>query len=338
MNFRTLGAAAMLLTAYGAAAQPLTPTMPVSVLRLDDPVEITQGGETRPLRPDTVLTPGDVISASTRGKVELQFAGSGRFTLSNLGELQVFEAQLAKGKQPALAKLKLLGGALRVDSRAAKGKAGQDIRLNVGSLKTRITNAEAWAANTAEGDTLCLLAGRVSVQTDGSAEERLIVPGSCLRREPDGQLSRFTAESDAVVVGAIDATRFTSEAIPLPLPAKVSPSAPIIASAPLRSADLAPTPAASAPVASPAAAPAPPAADSRGWTVVVLSLSRPEPVAERAKALTEQGLPASSRSATVNGMTMHRVVVGQFTTQAAARDYATQTLAKAGIKGWAAPL
>ncbi len=313
MKHRALIVAALGITGWSFAAAASAAVL--TAIRVNDPANITQAGDTRALTPMQAIAVGDVISAGARGKVELQFAGTGLLTLSSLGDLQVFEAQEARNKQLALAKLKLLGGALRVDSRAANGKAAQDVRLNVGSLKTRIINAQAWAANTAEGDTLCLLSGTVSVQTDG-AEERLSAPGNCIRREPDGQLNRFPVERDAVVVGAIDATRFANV------------TTPIIAAASRRpDTDIAVLPAVSTPMAG-----------KGGWTVVVLSLSRPEPVAARAQVLADQGLPAVTRTATVNGMTMHRVAVGSFATQAEARAYASRTLAKNGIKGWPSPL
>jgi len=328
----------------------LAAASPFEVVRVAEPATLTQGGDTKTLAAPLTLAAGDVLSAGARGKVALRFAG-GSFTLSSLGDLQVFETTPARGAQPAVARLKLLGGALRVDGR---GKPAQDIRLNVGSLKTRIANAHVWAANTAEGDTVCALAGAVSVQTDGQSEERLTSPGSCLRREPDGQISRFAASADVAVTGAMEATRFADAPSVLAAGAVVAAKpavavaasvstpapAPIIAAAPAKPA--APAPAAAMPPPSkptppPAAAPTP-AADAKGWTVVVLSLNRPEPVAAHAQALTAKGLPAATRQVNVNGAAMHRVVVGQFATQAEARSYAAGPLARAGLKGWAAAL
>ena len=332
MTRKTLFAAALLLAGGSATAADFM------ALRVNAPVTLTRAGGSADLLPQGAVMTGDVVSAGPRGKVALQLDRQGLITLSSLGDLQVFEAKAVRGKQPASAKLKLLAGALRVDSRAAKGKSAQDVRVNVGTLKTRIFNAEAWGANTAEGDTFCLLAGTVSVQTDASTEERLETPGSCLRREPDGQISRFAADTDAVIVGAITATTFegmspVASTLVAELAASEKSPAPVIAAA---------TPAVVvAPVVAAAqrsAIPAPAADAMSGWTVVVLSLSKPEPVAARAQALAEQGLPASTRSATVNGVTMHRVAVGSFASQAEARAYAASTLAKSGIKGWAAPL
>ena len=65
------------------------------------------------------------------------------------------------------------------------------------------------------------------------------------------------------------------------------------------------------------------------------------PVCRSGKArytLSAKGLPASTRTAQVKGVTMHRVAVGSFATQAEARAYAAGPLAKSGIKGWASPL
>ncbi len=323
MTYRRLLAAGLMLTGSCAAAADFV------VVRANPPATVQQQGNSTALVATRAVVAGDVVSAGARGKVAMQLAGSGLMTLSSLGDLQVFEARAAGGKLPATAKLKLLAGALRVDSRAINGKPPQDVRLNIGSLKTRLFNADAWAANTAEGDTLCVLAGAVSVQTGGGADERLDTAGSCLRREPDGQLSRFAADSDAVIVGAIAATRFEGMDAGIPpllarVPAAELPVVSVTAAAPVK-----------------ATVPAPRAAGAGargGWTVVVLSLSRPEPVAARAQLLVQQGLPATTRIATVNGLTMHRVAVGSFASQAEARAYAASTLANNGIKGWPAPL
>ncbi len=303
------------------------------VLRVNAPASVQRGGAQTPLAARQMLVAGDVISVGNRGKVALQLDGSGLITLSSLADVQLFEVKPGTGRQAAVAKLKLLGGAMRVDSRAGRGKPAQDVRLNIGSLKTRLLSADAWGANTAEGDTLCVFSGAVDVQTGSGSDERLEVPGSCLRREPDGQLNRFAVDSDPVIVGAVTATRFegSGEVVDsLLAEAKTEAAAsPVIAAAP------APAP---APMRS-----APPAAvvnanTGTAWTVVVLSLSKPEPVAAHAQALVAKGLPASTRTATVNGATMHRVAVGSFATQAEARAYAAGTLAKSGIKGWPSPL
>ena len=61
-----------------------------------------------------------------------------------------------------------------------------------------------------------------------------------------------------------------------------------------------PAAAAAAPPAAGAASAAQPVLDSKpdavgGWTVVVLSLTSPEPVAARAEALSAKGLPAMAK-------------------------------------------
>lgn len=314
MKHHALLATGLLITASWASGAEL------STVRVDAPATLLRAGNTAALLPAAPIVAGDVVSVGSRGKVALRLADHGAITLSSLGDLQVFEASAARGKLPASAKLKLLAGALRVDSRASNGRPAQDLRLNIGSLKTRILNADAWGANTAEGDTLCLIAGVVSVQTEGR-DERLSTVGSCLRREPDGQLSRFSADSDPVILGAIAATRFEGAAMPPAATIATVVSAPSPSPSPSRYL--------------------PPAAggDVAGdWTIVVLSLSKPEPVAVRARALVQQGLPATTRTATVNGVTMHRVAIGSFATQAEARAYAASTLAKSDIKGWPARL
>lgn len=334
MKHRTLLAAGLLLTGSTAIAADLV------AVRANAPATLLRAGVSTALKPQQALMAGDVVSAGSRGKVALQLAGSGLMTFSSLADVQVFEARAASGKLPAIAKLKLLAGAARIDSRAINGKPAQDVRLNVGSLKTRLMNADAWAANTAEGDTLCLMAGVASVQTGGVVDERLELAGSCLRREPDGQLSRFAVDTDPVIVGAIAATRFEEMGpVVSSLMAEASAEEKIAAYAPTVAAELIPTTPSPAAATARVAPPAPAAAlpGEHGWTVVVLSMSKPEPVQAQAKALIERGLPATTRTAVVKGMTMHRVAVGSFATQAEARAYAA-TLVNSGLKGWATPL
>lgn len=310
MKMKVLLAATALLAGPVLAAE-------LVVDRVSAPATVQRGGTSSALVPGAALSAGDVVSAGSRGRVALRF-NQGQLQLSSLADLQVFDAKPAKGKTAAVGKFKLLAGALRVDSRATAGKPAQDVRLNVGSLKVRILGADAWGANTAEGDTLCVFSGSVGVQTQGSVEERLEEPGSCLRREPDGRLSRFAMSEDSILAGAVAATGFDGLAPAVATAPPVAAPAPIIAA----------VPAAAAPAAAPVAG------GSGDWTVVVLSMSRAEPVAERVRQLAGQGLPATARTAEVNGMTMHRVAVGQFASQAEARAYAAGTLAKNGVKGW----
>lgn len=307
------------------------------------PTTVQNSGGSTDLAAGRAIAAGDVVSAGARGKVALQLAGSGLMTLSSLGDLQVFDARGAAGKQPPIAKLKLLAGALRVDTRAVNGRAAQDVRLNIGSLKSRVFNADAWGANTAEGDTLCVMAGAVSVQTD-SGDERLDTPGSCLRREPDGQLSRFASADDPVIVGAIAATRLEGagamvNSIAAEAQAEASMEAQARVAAPVVAvAKAEPLPPPASPSVSSPSVSTPSASSGGDWTVVVLSLAKPEPVAAQAQVLVQQGLPATVRQATVNGQTMHRVAVGSFASAAEARAYAAGTLAKSGLKGWPAKL
>jgi cell division septation protein DedD len=276
------------------------------------PATLQRGGSGSALLPQEMLEAGDIVSAGPRGRVLLRFGG-GSMTLSSLGDLQVFDAKAPRGKA-VTGKFKLLAGALRVDSRAAAGAPAQDVRLNIGSLKVRILAADAWGANTAEGDTICVMAGQVGVQTQGSSEERLDRAGDCLRREPDGRLRQLTLAEDELLAAAVAATRIERGAAPLP----ASP-VPVIVAAPAPQ---------TAPTSSPTMA--------GDWTVVVLSLNRPEPVTTRVQKLQEQGLPATGGTAEVKGLTMHRVLVGSFGSREEARAYAATTLAPRGIQGWPA--
>ena len=309
---RLLLAATLLAGGAAQAASDLVTT------RVEGSARVSRGGGNQPLTTRMPVLGGDVLSLSGGSKVSLQLGGQGLITLARGAELQVFDA---RGGPPSVGRFKLLSGTVRIDSRGSK--PAQDLRLNVGTLKARILGAEAVGANDAAGDTLCVLAGAIEIQTAGSDDARLDIPGSCLRRTPDGLLRNLRLDSDPPIASSLAATEGDpgTDIITLQPP-------------PLRAGRPAPAPIIAA--AAPAATPARPAAG--GWTVVVLSLAQREPVEKRSQSLQDQGLPASVRAAEVKGRTVHRVTVGEFATQAQARDFARNTLGKAGIEGWISPL
>lgn len=328
-----LMAAVTLTVAAGAAG-----AADFTVVKVTEPATLGRGDATLPLVRGQMVQPGDVVSAGNHGFAELQLGG-GSIGVFTLGDLQVFEARGAAAAQPATAKLKLLAGTVRIDSRASRRGAAQDVRLNIGPLKSRIFGADAWAANTAEGDTLCALTGLVEAQIDGRLE-RLDTARTCLRIEPDGRPSRFALDDDALVARAVAA----SQSAPEPPASTAAKQAPIIAGTPMPAGPVAkPAPQPAVKAAAPAQAPvtasaASSEANGTGWTVVVLSLASRDAIEQRARQLASQGLPAATVSASVAGKTMYRVTVGHFATQAEARSYAAGPLATAGLKGWAAPL
>lgn len=304
----------------GGAAQAASDLI---TTRVEGNARISRGGGNQPLTPRMPLLGGDVLSLSGGSKVALQLGGQGLITLARGAELQVFDAE--RGGNGSLGRFKLLSGTARIDSRGSR--PAQDVRLNVGTLKARILGAEAVGANDAAGDTLCVLAGAIEIQTSGGADTRLDIPGSCLRRTPDGLLRNLRLDSDPSIASSLAATErgLDSDTDTITLePARPGrpATAPIIAAA------------VNAGPAKPVAK-----ADADGkWTVVVLSLAQREPVEKRSQSLQAQGLPASVRVAEVKGRTVHRVTVGEFATQAEARAYARDTLGKAGIEGWLSPL
>lgn len=289
----------------------------LTVLRVDGSASSVRADATRPLMPRGMVLDGDLLRLPPGSRVALQLAGTGLISLARGAELQVYDSRRGS---PSVGRFKLTSGSVRVDSRSGSGRPAQDIRLNVGSLKARIYGAEVLGANDAAGETLCLLAGALEVQTAGAPDSRLDQPGACLRRTPDGQLSRLRLDTDAHMGIALAATEFAEPALAEAAgTGKRSPSAtPIIA--------------ASSPPAE--SGPAKPGS----WTVVVLSLAKREAVDARTQSLLDQGLPAVTRSVEVKGQTMYRVTVGEFPDQPQARAYAKNTLVRAGIEGWLSPL
>ncbi len=258
------------------AAVPALASGELAVSRLTGTATISHDGKSQPASIKQGLMPGDVIAAGARSRAGLSLGNGGAFTLAGLSELQVFDADKGSAKTPALAKLKLLAGAVRVVSNAGTGKLPQDVRLNVGTLKTRIYGSEAWGASTAEGDTVCLISGAIEIQTSSTEPlERLSEPGACLRRSPEGKVSKLTAAGDAILPAAIAATAFPP---PEPLPAPVPPPAMMAKPA------AAPVPAPKATTPSPAPA-------------EVAKLPEPKPVAKATKPVPAvKVIPTGPRS------------------------------------------
>jgi hypothetical protein len=328
MKSRALIALSMLLVSGTAAA-----ASELLVLRVDGGARSVRADAAAPLLARNPVLNGDTVTLAPNSRAALQLAGAGLITLARSAELQVYDSRAGN---PAQGRFKLLSGTVRVDSRVGSGRVPLDIRLNIGSLKSRIYGAEALGANDAAGETLCLLAGAIEIQTSGAPDHRLDTPGSCLRRTPDGQVRELRLSEDQPMRLALSASEFGEPAAsamtaaasrPVPTPIIAPVSKPAVAAL-----------AATSPAATPPAAVTPASAKTGGWTVVVLSLAKRETVESRSQALLDQGLPAATRQAEVKGQIMYRSTVGSFTSAEEARAYAKTTLAKAGIQGWVSPL
>ncbi|TAJ52765.1 MAG: SPOR domain-containing protein [Nevskiaceae bacterium] len=326
MKSRALIALSMLLVSATAVASELR------VLRVDGGARSVRAEAAAPLLPGNLVLNGDTVTLTPNSRAALQLAGAGLITLARSAELQVFDSRAGT---PALGRFKLLSGTARIDSRVGSGRVPLDVRLNVGSLKSRIYGAEALGANDAAGETLCLLAGAIEIQTSGAPDRRLDSPGSCLRRAPDGQVRELRLSEDQPMRLALSSSEFagpelaSSNSHPSPTPIIAPVSKPGVA--PTANNSL--TPVASLPVAA-----APATAKAGSWTVVVLSLAKREAVESRSQALLDQGLPAATRQIEVKGQIMYRSTVGSFQSAEEARAYAKTTLATAGIQGWVSPL
>jgi len=249
----------------------------LQVSKITGTATLNQSGKNKPAEVKLMLRTGDVLTAGAQSRAGLSFGKTGEFVLAGLSELQVYEANAGSKQTPALAKLKLLAGAIKVKS---TGKPAQDVRLNVGLLKTRIFDAEVWGASTTEGDTVCLIRGAVEIQSSGSeAPTRLATEGSCLRREPDGKTVNIRAASDEILPAAIAATAFPPEALAQASAAVALPP-PRPTAAPVANKVPPPSP---APVAVPAAKSALPAeATIKAPAVMVPSAPKAESAAPRA--------------------------------------------------------
>jgi septal ring-binding cell division protein DamX len=275
------------------ASAPALAAGELQVSKIIGTATINQSGKNKPAEVKLMLRTGDVLTAGPQSRAGLSFGKTGELVLAGLSELQVYEASPGTRQTPALAKLKLLAGAIKINS---SGKPAQDVRLNVGLLKTRIFDAEVWGASTTEGDTVCLIRGAVEIQSAGTeAPTRLTTEGNCLRREPDGKTLNIKASSDEILPAAIAATAFAPEAgIPPPRPA-----ASVIASkAPEPMAVAVPTP-----VALPEAEPALPTEATIQAPAVMV------PSAPKAGAASQRAVADASAMPTVTARAQGQVLI-----------------------------
>lgn len=237
--------------------------------------------------------------------------GNTRLRTRGPGNLQLFGVD---GGDPAVARVQLLDGAVRVDSRDL------DLRINAGGLRGRVHQGEAWLSTGRDGDLACVLRGRLELRHSGETGiQTLEQPGECLRLDgqigtrllpaaatlnvwlarADGGLNPLSPATVAAGNGAAPAPRdadmrapaTSAPATPPPPPAaSPAPSRPVPVPAPAATPRPVAPPASSAPARMPATAAAVGRGSASGWYVVVGTFAEPARAQRLATRLSARGL------------------------------------------------
>lgn len=173
-------------------------------------VRHVDGGATA-LRSRDPLRDGDIVTTGALGHVSIRLAGGGSLVLGEQATLQV-NGSVAPDPpaRAALARLKLVGGALYVDARKSEQGAPADVRLGVGVLQARLYGTEAWAEHSRAGDEICLISGAAEIDTPG-AHQRLDTAGECLRWTTAGGAQRLSAAEAGTLLPRLAATHFSDD-------------------------------------------------------------------------------------------------------------------------------
>lgn len=287
------------LAAVSAAAL-LMPTLAVqaqdglTTTRVAMPAVLRHGAKQEGLKPGATAGSGDLIKSGHGGRVELRDGGN-TIRLGETAEFYVHE--MHAGQLKAV----LVHGAAHLIS---SGNRPLDMRINVGRQRLKLTGADVWVEQASDGETVCLLAGAVDVQSDLAPARSMNVPGQCLFVDRLGDPLLIKADRQGTLARKLAQTGFGSdepEAAPeVARPRRIQPLA----------AQAAPAP---------AATPAPAAASS--WTVVLAS-HRERPLADRhVQQFAAAGVAAEVREQMSDRGLMFRVVTGTHADESQARAH-----------------
>lgn len=246
-----------LLRSWIAPFAALAPTvlfaapLPVQVTKFEGEVVQVAGSAHSGIAPGRNLEAGTEIRTGKDGRAELSLHGDPTLALGS------GVALLAHSMDQRVLRLRVASGALRIDTRAAKGGKSRDVRLNLGDLRVRVANADAWTELGERGGQVCLISGTVEVQQTGGVA-RLDTPGQCLRQSGlSSQWSMVPAtvlQERVALLGVREPeVEVAATPAPAPEPVVIEPEPAVIAEPVPPAIETAPAPAAKADVQAPAA-------------------------------------------------------------------------------------
>ena len=285
--------ASLLAAAVVCVAVPAVAEAGLTASRIAMPAVIRYGAEQRALKPGTEIRASNILKSGHGGRIELRDGGN-TIRLGEEAEMYVHEQH--DGQLKAV----LIHGAAHLIS---AGMRPLDLRFNVGRLRLKLSGADVWVEQASDGETVCLLAGSVEVQSDLAPPRSLNKPNQCLFVDRLGDALLIKADRQGTLARKLAKTGLGSEE-----PASGAP-APVVSSV-----SRAASPQAAAAPAKPASA-----AAGEGWTIVLASHSTQERAERQAAKFNAQGILAEVRAQRSDRGRVYRVVSGVMPDEAEAR-------------------
>lgn len=157
-RFSMAMALACIAVAVSAAAQS------VSVDAVQFPAWLERGGRAVPLAPGTVLQRDDRLRTGVNARVRLRLSEGSAVKLGENAQLVI---ERAEDRRVFRASFAVLEGAFRFTTEALGVARARSVSIKVKNVSVGIRGTDVWGKSTEERDIVCLIEGRVSVETAG---------------------------------------------------------------------------------------------------------------------------------------------------------------------------
>lgn len=191
-----------------------------AVLRVAPPAKLLASDKAAALLPGKHLPTGSRVSTGANGRLAVQ-VGGGVLTLG--GDSELFLHSTSAGSRADIVRVALARGALRVQP-TREARLPLDARLNVGPLRLRALGTDLWAAAETRGETVCLIAGSVSIEAEFGTET-LATPGDCLFFSAQNRRMVLKADTADTLARKLERTAFATD-VAMGLPAASVPTGP----------------------------------------------------------------------------------------------------------------
>jgi len=134
------------------------------------PAWLERDGVKQPLKPDTVLNSGDIVTtgASARLLIRLEEGSLVKLGANGKLDLQKITAPTQTGGIFE-GLLKVASGAFRFTTTALGNNRKRDVKVTIGVVTAGIRGTDIWGRSNDEKDILCLIEGKISAQREGEA-------------------------------------------------------------------------------------------------------------------------------------------------------------------------
>jgi hypothetical protein len=158
--------------AFAAAAfWTAAATAQTTVEAVQYPAWLERGGHAVPLAPGTVLQPQDSLRTGGNARVQLRLPEGSAVKLGENAQFVVERVESSGGVFKAA--LNVVAGAFRFTSDKARKR---DIAIKVKNVTAGIRGTDLWGKSTAERDLVCLIEGKITVESAGHPAATLDQP------------------------------------------------------------------------------------------------------------------------------------------------------------------